>query len=168
MPRGAGRIGWYLVWAVAFGSVGSSMYYVPGLLLHAAGPGAPALVGVLSIAFLALVLKEAELTRRHPSGGGAVSQVRETFGEVPAIAGGVLLLFDLALTIAVSVLAGVEQLDAAVLEELDVEAAHCRQRRLQRIHFLDNVRLDRRQFIQQFPWITMLHRRLAHGPVAPG
>ncbi len=114
MPRGTGRIGWYLVWAVAFGSVGSSMYYVPGLLLHAAGPGAPALVGLLSIAFLALVLKEAELTRRHPSGGGAVSQVRETFGEAPAIAGGVLLLFDLALTIAVSVLAGVEQLDAAV------------------------------------------------------
>lgn len=114
MPSGTGRIGWYLVWAVAFGSVGSSMYYVPGLLLHAAGSGAPAIVGLLSIAFLALVLKEAELTRRHPSGGGAVSQVRETFGDWPAVAGGVLLLFDLALTIAVSVLAGVEQLDATL------------------------------------------------------
>lgn len=114
MPRGAGRIGWYLVWAVAFGSVGSSMYYVPGLLLQAAGQGAPALVGALSVAFLGLVWKEADLTRRHPSGGGPVAQVRETFGPAASVVAGALLLLDLALTIAVSVLAGVAQMDGVV------------------------------------------------------
>ncbi len=114
MPRGAGRIGWYLVWAVAFGSVGSSMYFVPGLLLQAAGSGAPAVVGILSIAFLGLVMKEAELTRRHPAGGGAVSQVREVFGEGPGAVAGLLLLFDLSLTVAVSVVAGLQQLEGAL------------------------------------------------------
>ncbi len=114
MPRGAGRIGWYLVWAVAFGSVGSSMYFVPGLLLQASGSGAPGVVGILSIAFLGLVTKEAELTRRHPSGGGAVSQVREVFGERAATLVGLLLLLDLALTVAVSVLVGVQQLEGAL------------------------------------------------------
>ncbi len=109
MPRGAGRIGWYLVWAVAFGSVASSMYFVPGLLLQAAGSGGAGLVGALSIAFLGLVAKEAELTRRHPYGGGGVSQVRETFGETTATIAGLLLLVDLSLTVAVSVEAAAEQ-----------------------------------------------------------
>ncbi|MSP56268.1 MAG: universal stress protein [Myxococcales bacterium] len=114
MPRGAGRIGWYLVWAVAFGSVGSSMYFVPGLLLQAAGSGAPAVVGLLSAAFLVLVMKEAELTRRHPGGGGAVSQVREVFGPALGTLAGLLLLLDLALTVAVSVVAGLGQLEGAM------------------------------------------------------
>lgn len=115
MPRGAGRIGWYLVWAVAFGSVASSMYFVPGLLLQAAGPGGAGLVAGLSIAFLGLVAKETELTRRHPSGGGAISQVREVFGERIATLLGLLLLVDLALTVAVSVIAAVEQIGGPVL-----------------------------------------------------
>lgn len=109
MPRGAGRIGWYLVWAVAFGSVASSMYFVPGLLLQAAGSGGAGLVGLLSLAFLGLVAKEAELTRRHPYGGGGVSQVRETFGEDAATVAGLLLLADLCLTVAVSVQAATQQ-----------------------------------------------------------
>ena len=115
MPRGEGRIGWYLVWAVAFGSVASSMYFVPGLLLAAAGSGGAGLVVALSIAFLGLVAKEAELTRRHPSGGGAVSQVREVFGERIGILVGLLLVLDLGLTVAVSVVAAVEQLGGPVL-----------------------------------------------------
>lgn len=114
MPRGAGRIGWYLVWAVAFGSVGSSMYFVPGLLLQAAGSGAPAVVGLLSAAFLVLVMKEAELTRRHPAGGGAVSQVREVFGDRVGTVAGLLLLLDLSLTVAVSVVAGLAQVEGAM------------------------------------------------------
>jgi len=109
MPRGAGRIGWYLVWAVAFGSVASSMYFVPGLLLQAAGSGGAGLVGALSFAFLGLVAKEAELTRRHPYGGGGVSQVRETFGDSAATVAGLLLLADLGLTVAVSVQAATQQ-----------------------------------------------------------
>ena len=87
MSRAAGRIGWFLVWAVVFCDIGTSVYYVPGILYGQVGAAAGLFVTLTLIVFLLLTLKYAEVSTRFPEGGGVVTSKKfpaaEATGGVP-------------------------------------------------------------------------------------
>ncbi|MFZ5481930.1 MAG: amino acid permease [Myxococcota bacterium] len=107
MSRAAGRIGWFLVWAVVFCDIGTSVYYVPGILYGATGDRAGFFVVSTMLAFLLLCVKEVEVTRRFPSGGGVVALADRAFGPWWGCLGGQLIMVDFFLTVAISAASGV-------------------------------------------------------------
>lgn len=107
MPRGAGRIGWWLVWAVVFCDIGTSVYYVPGILSRDTGDHAGFFVVATMVAFVLLCVKQVEITRRFASGGGVVSVADDAFGPWWGCLGGQLILVDFFLTVAISAASGV-------------------------------------------------------------
>lgn len=111
MSRNAGRLGWVLVWAVVFCNVGTSVYYVPGLLHRTAGVHAGFFVLAVMVAFVVLGGKEVEATRRFPGGGGVVSVADRAFGGWWGCLAGQLLLVDFLLTVAISAASGVRYLE---------------------------------------------------------
>lgn len=111
MSRSAGRIGWFLVWAVVFCDIGTSVYYVPGLLYESTGDKAGFFVVTTMVAFVLLCLKVVEVTRRFTSGGGVVSLAHEVFGEWWGCLGGQLIIVDYFLTVAISAASGVYYID---------------------------------------------------------
>jgi amino acid transporter len=74
------RIGWLLAWAVVFCDIGTSVYYVPGILYHHVGDLAPFFVLLTTVGFLLLAQKYAEVSWRNPEGGGVVTVARKAFG----------------------------------------------------------------------------------------
>lgn len=112
MSRNAGRIGWFLVWAVVFCDIGTSVYYVPGLLYANTGDRAGFFVAATMAAFVLMCVKEVEVTRRFPSGGGVVSLAHEAFGPWWGCLGGQLILVDFFLTVAISATSGVYYIDS--------------------------------------------------------
>lgn len=112
MSRSAGRIGWVLVWAVVFCDIGTSVYYVPGLLYGTTKDHAGFFVLATMVAFVFLCVKEVEITRRFPSGGGVVSLSDRAFGPWFGALGGQLIMVDFFLTVAISALSGVYYLDS--------------------------------------------------------
>ncbi len=114
MSRSAGRIGWLLVWAVVFCDIGSSVYYVPGILHGASGDQAGLYVLFTMLAFLLLCIKVVEVTRRFSGGGGVVSVADKAFGPWWGCAGGQLILVDYFLTVAISVVCAVYYVDSVV------------------------------------------------------
>ncbi|MFN7146549.1 MAG: APC family permease, partial [Myxococcota bacterium] len=111
MSRSAGRIGWLLVWAVVFCDIGSSVYYVPGILWNATGDLAGFYVLTTLVAFVLLSIKVVEVTRRFASGGGVVSLADKAFGPWWGCAGGQLVMVDYFLTVAISAASAVYYLD---------------------------------------------------------
>lgn len=107
MSRSAGRIGWFLVWAVVFCDIGTSVYYVPGILYAWDGERAGIFVLATMVAFLLLSVKVVESARRFPSGGGVVSLADRAFGPWWGCLGGQLIMVDYFLTVAISAAAGV-------------------------------------------------------------
>ena len=73
MPRAAGRIGWWLVWAVVFCDIGTSVYYVPGILYEDIGDHAGFFVAATMAAFVLLCIKQVEIARRFAGGGGVTT-----------------------------------------------------------------------------------------------
>jgi len=114
MSRNAGRIGWFLVWAVVFCDIGTSVYYVPGLLYATTGDKAGFFVAATMAAFVLMCIKEVEVTRRFPSGGGVVSLAHEAFGPWWGCLGGQLILVDFFLTVAISATSGVWYIDSVL------------------------------------------------------
>lgn len=114
MSRSAGRIGWFLVWAVVFCDIGTSVYYVPGLLWNATGDRAGIFVLSTLVAFAFLCVKEVEVARRFSSGGGVVAVADKAFGPWWGCAGGQLIMVDFFLTVAISAASGVYYLDSVV------------------------------------------------------
>ena len=114
MPRGAGRIGWLLVWAVVFCDIGTSVYYVPGILYGELREHAGFFVALTTIAFGMLCVKQLEIARRFPSGGGVVSVGDAAFGPWWGCLGGQLIMVDFFLTVAVSAMSGMYYLDTAL------------------------------------------------------
>ncbi len=112
MSRSAGRIGWFLVWAVVFCDIGTSLYYVPGLLYATTGDHAGFFVLSTMVAFVFLCIKEVEITRRFPSGGGVVSLSDKAFGPWFGALGGQLIMVDFFLTVAISAVSGVYYIDS--------------------------------------------------------
>src|ERR1043165_3459327 len=74
--KSSGRLGPFLAWAVVFADIGTSIYYVPGLLFRELGgvqpSAAAAFVLATGFAFVLLALKYVNVASRYPDGGGVV------------------------------------------------------------------------------------------------
>src|SRR5688572_31307309 len=81
--RASGRLGYFLAWSVVFADIGTSIYYVPGLLFEEMGRRAPSpaapFVLATGLAFILLSLKYVEVSARYPEGGGVVSVASDAF-----------------------------------------------------------------------------------------
>src|SRR5437868_10608479 len=93
--RAAGRLGPFLAWAVVYADIGTSIYYVPGLLFGELGARSPspaaAFVLATGLVFILLSLKYVEVAARYPDGGGVVSVASDAFGPMLGCLGGILI-----------------------------------------------------------------------------
>src|SRR5882757_4706330 len=93
--RSSGHLGALLAWAVVFADIGTSIYYVPGLLFEELGGRSPspaaAFVLATGIAFILLAFKYVEVSARYPDGGGVVSVASDAFGPIFGCLGGILI-----------------------------------------------------------------------------
>lgn len=109
-----GRLGFFLCWAVVFADIGTSVYYVPGILYGQVGNLAGFFVLLTMIVFVLLTLKYAEVTARYPQGGGVVTVAASNFRPWTGAFGGMLELGDYFLTAAISALSGLTYLSVVV------------------------------------------------------
>ncbi len=107
-------LGPLLCWAIVYADIGTSVYYVPGLLFRSVGTSAATFVLATSLAFVLLAEKYSEIAARYPSGGGVVSVAEEAFGPRMGALGGMLILVDYFLTAAISSVSGFTYLASLV------------------------------------------------------
>src|SRR5436190_22579122 len=102
-------LGPILCWAVVFADIGTSVYYVPGILYGTAGIGnlAGFFVFLTMSVFVLLTLKYAEVTHRFPQGGGVVTVASQALNRWFGALGGMFILVDYFLTAAISCLSGI-------------------------------------------------------------
>src|SRR4029453_11991628 len=100
------RLGPLLCWAIVYADIGTSVYYVPGILYGDVGKAAPSFVLATGLVFVLLAEKYAEISGRYPNGGGVVSAAGEAFGARVGAVGGMLLLVDYFNTAAISAASG--------------------------------------------------------------
>jgi amino acid transporter len=91
-----------LAWAVVYCDIGTSVYYVPGILYGEVGNLAAAFIGLVTIGFFFLSQKASEVARRNPEGGGVVNMTATAFGPMAGAVGGMLIIVDYFLTAAIS------------------------------------------------------------------
>src|SRR6266487_1481486 len=114
-PRHEGsRLGPLLCWAVVFADVGTSIYYVPGILYGNVGNLAGFFVMLTMSVFVLLTLKYAEVTHRFPQGGGVVTVAAQAINHWMGALGGMFILVDYFLTAAISCLSGMLYLSVVV------------------------------------------------------
>src|SRR5579859_4430387 len=101
------RLGAFLCWAIVFADIGTSVYYVPGILSRQVGLLAGLFVTLTLVVFVLLALKYAEVSVRFPQGGGVVTVARHGFNPWVGAVGGMLILVDYFLTSAISSDSGV-------------------------------------------------------------
>jgi len=90
--HGKASLGLLLCWAVVFADIGSSIYYVPGILYGSVGALAGFFVLLTMIVFVLLTLKYAEVSQRFPEGGGVVSVAAQAINSWAGALGGMLIL----------------------------------------------------------------------------
>src|SRR3989440_8277764 len=116
--RGQGKnmLGPLLCWAVVFADIGTSVYYVPGILYGIAGIGSLAgfFVFLTMSVFVLLTLKYAEVTHRFPQGGGVVTVAAQAINSWFGALGGMFILVDYFLTAAISCLSGMIYLSVVI------------------------------------------------------
>jgi len=100
------RLGPFLCWAVVFADIGTSVYYTPGILFGQVGTRAALFVGMTLVVFVLLAVKYAEVTVRFPEGGGVVTVSTRAFHQYVGLVGGLFILVDYFLTVALSALSG--------------------------------------------------------------
>ena len=100
--KGVGSLGPFLAWAVVFADLGTSVYYVPGILYGQLGGVASAFVVATTVAFVFVALEHLEVAHRYPAGGGGVSAAVEAFGPRMGVVSGALMISAYLLTIALS------------------------------------------------------------------
>src|SRR5438105_1584683 len=105
-------LGPILCWAVVFADIGTSIYYVPGLLYGTLDIGTLAgfFVFLTMSVFVLLTLKYAEVTQRFPQGGGVVTVAAQAINHWVGALGGMFILVDYFLTAAISCLSGMQYL----------------------------------------------------------
>ena len=110
------RLGAFLCWAVVFADIGTSVYYVPGILFGTRGIGdlAGLFVTLTLVAFVLLTLKYAEVSVRFPEGGGVVTVSARGLNPWAGAVGGMFILVDYFLTSAISSLSGVQYFETLV------------------------------------------------------
>ena len=99
-------LGPILCWAVVFADIGTSVYYVPGILYGTVGRLAGFFVFLTMTVFVLLTLKYAEVTNRFPQGGGVVTVAAQAMNHWVGALGGMFILVDYFLTAAISCLSG--------------------------------------------------------------
>lgn len=104
--HGKGTLGPILCWAVVFADIGTSVYYVPGILYLTVGSLAGFFVFLTMTVFVLLTLKYAEVTHRFPQGGGVVTVAAQAMNHWIGALGGMFILVDYFLTAAISCLSG--------------------------------------------------------------
>src|SRR5258705_10198416 len=97
---------WFLAWAVVFCDIGTSVYYVPGILYGHVKDATPFFVLLTTGGFILLALKYIEISWRNPEGGGVVTITTKAFGPMWGCLGGMLITVDYFLTTAISSVAG--------------------------------------------------------------
>ena len=102
----ASRLGPLLCWAVVFADIGTSVYYVPGILYRQVGAAAGLFVTLTMIVFVLLAFKYAEVSARFPEGGGVVTVASRGISPWAGAVGGMFILVDYFLTSAISSLSG--------------------------------------------------------------
>jgi amino acid transporter len=112
--RHGSRLGPLLCWAVVFADVGTSVYYVPGILYGNVGSLAGFFVMLTMSVFVLLTLKYAEVTHRFPQGGGVVTVAAQAINHWVGALGGMFILVDYFLTAAISCLSGMLYLSVVV------------------------------------------------------
>lgn len=106
--QGSNRLGAFLCWAVVFADIGTSVYYVPGILFSQVGRLAGLFVTMTLIVFILLTLKYAEVSVRFPEGGGVVTVAARGINPWAGAVGGMFILVDYFLTSAISSLSGLQ------------------------------------------------------------
>ena len=101
-------LGPLLCWAVVFADIGTSVYYVPGILYGSVGKLAGFFVLLTMTVFVLLTFKYAEVTHRFPQGGGVVTVAAQAINHWVGALGGMFILVDYFLTAAISSLSGVQ------------------------------------------------------------
>jgi amino acid transporter len=112
------QLTWMLAWAVVFCDIGTSVYYVPGILYETVGNLAPLFVTLTTGGFILLSMKYAEIAWRNPEGGGVVTITTKAFTPRWGCLGGMLITVDYFLTSAISSTSGFYYL-ASVLTGLE-------------------------------------------------
>ncbi len=118
-----GSLGAFLCWAVVFADIGTSIYYVPGILYGPFRSRSALFVLMTLFVFILLCVKYAEVTWRYPEGGGVVNVSSQALHPFAGLVGGLLILVDYYLTAALSALSGALYL-AVVMPSLIPWAVH--------------------------------------------
>lgn len=100
-------LGPILCWAVVFADIGTSVYYVPGILYGTVGSLAGFFVFLTLTVFVLLTLKYSEVTQRFSQGGGVVTVAAQAMNHWIGALGGMFILVDYFLTAAISCLSGI-------------------------------------------------------------
>src|SRR5205807_9058248 len=87
-------LGPILCWAVVFADIGTSVYYVPGILYGNVGKLAGFFVFLTMSVFVLLTLKYSEVTQRFPQGGGVVTVAAQAMNRWVGALGGMFILVD--------------------------------------------------------------------------
>ncbi len=111
---GIRQLTWLLAWAVVFCDIGTSVYYVPGILYNFVGDYAPFFVLLVSAGFVLIALKYIEVVQRAPRGGGVVTIGEMAFGGHIGALGGMFITVDFFLTGAISSTSGFYYLASVV------------------------------------------------------
>src|SRR3989475_209349 len=106
--QSAGQLGPLLCWAVVFADIGSSIYYVPGILYGRVGALAGFFVLLTMSVFVLLTLKYAEVSARFPEGGGVVTVAAQAMNSWVGALGGMFILVSYFLTAAISCLSAIQ------------------------------------------------------------
>jgi amino acid transporter len=101
-----GNLGAFLCWAVVFADIGTSIYYVPGILYGQFSSRSALFVLMTLFVFILLCVKYAEVTWRYPEGGGVVNVSSQALHPFAGLLGGLFILVDYFLTAALSALSG--------------------------------------------------------------
>src|SRR3989442_3474429 len=113
---GKSLLGPILCWAVVFADIGTSVYYVPGILYNTEGITTLAgfFVFLTMSVFVLLTLKYAEVSHRFPQGGGVVTVAAQALNHWVGALGGMFILVDYFLTSAISSLSGMQYLSVVI------------------------------------------------------
>jgi amino acid transporter/nucleotide-binding universal stress UspA family protein len=112
-PRDTRQLNWFLAWAVVFCDIGTSVYYVPGILYGHVRDATPFFVLLTTGGFILLALKYIEISWRNPEGGGVVTITTKAFGPMWGCLGGMLITVDYFLTTAISAVSGFHYIGSA-------------------------------------------------------
>src|SRR4026207_2119228 len=96
------QLNWFLAWAVVFCDIGTSVYYVPGILYGHVKDATPFFVLLTTGGFILLAFKYVEISWRNPEGGGVVTVASKAFSPRWGALGGMLITVDYFLTSSIS------------------------------------------------------------------